>query len=320
MDGDPSVTFSRGTLVCRDLGSIIKGCFFMANSPNLFIVGAAKSGTSSLAHYLGNHPDIFVSDIKEPFFYIDGIGINDRREYLTLFNKARQHKILAEATTGYLFDEKSAYRIKSDYPDAKIIIMLRNPPDMAFSYWQYMQACGNEALPFMQAISDAVREYRWSDEFKRNCINWWASYIYVDRAMYYKQVKRYFDVFGVGSVKVYIFEESINDMGQVLTDIYDFLEVDAGFKQDINLVKNRGGALRSKFVRDSIYNREYPILKRILPARIREFIRFSVRDLNRSSSEKLSILDEEREFLRAVFEPDILQLESLLGRRIDAWR
>ncbi|MCR4288476.1 MAG: sulfotransferase, partial [Deltaproteobacteria bacterium] len=171
--------------------------------PNFFIVGAAKCGTTSLADNLKQHPQIFISPRKEPFYFVKDarIGYKDFNEYMALFKNAGDAIAIGEASTGYLFEESAPYEIKKHFPDAKIIVILRNPVDMAYSHWRHMCVVGNEAKTFEEAISERERKYRKTENFKRKVVDWWATYLYLERALYYNQIKRYFDVFGRDRVR-----------------------------------------------------------------------------------------------------------------------
>ena len=112
------------------------------NLPNFFIVGAAKSGTTSLAEYLKQHPEIFMSEFKEPHYFLpEGAMASNYYgtwdNYMSLFKDVRNEKAIGEASTGYLYYPESARMIINRIPDAKIIISLRNPVEMAFSLYQH---------------------------------------------------------------------------------------------------------------------------------------------------------------------------------------
>ncbi len=286
--------------------------------PNLFVVGAAKSGTSSLASYLSQHPDIYLSPIKEPSYYVEGIGYEDWEEYLSLF-EGRKERFLCDASTGYLYEKSAALRIKKNHADAKILIILRNPVNMVKSHWRFMEIQGNESLSLSEAISEEQRVYRKTDEFRRNCNNWWCSYLYIERAMYHDQVKRYLEVFGKDNVRVIIFEDFVDDTGDVLNDICFFLKIDA-YDFDCSRVFNKGGRLRSKWLRDRIYNKQYPLLRRVVPPKYRERIRFFVRDINKKVCVD-DLVDEvvDEEYLKGLFIGDVSRLRNLLGRD-DIWK
>lgn len=286
------------------------------NKPNFFIVGAAKSGTSSLASYLSQHPDIFLSGMKEPAYYIEGSGYSDWSEYLSLYTD-RAEEVLCDATTGYLYEPSAPTRIKKNHPNAKIVIILRNPIDMAFSFWQHMRVIGNESLSFIEANSDKERAYRKTAEFKAKCKGWWCSFLYIERAMYHEQVKRYLDTFGTKGVCLITFEEFIRSPNDVLKVVTSFLELDT-HDFDTRKVKNSGGRLRSSFLRDAIYLRQYSLLRKITPPAIRHKIRCFVRDLNRSAT-KDEITKKERHRLQKLFQDDVERLKIQIKIDCSVW-
>src|SRR5687767_1010670 len=103
------------------------------HKPNFFIVGAPKCGTTSLYEYIRVHPEVFMPDRKEPAFFCSDFYKPRRmkeEEYLSLFREAGSAKWIGEASTWYLYSDKAREGIKAFCPDARIIIMLRNPVDM----------------------------------------------------------------------------------------------------------------------------------------------------------------------------------------------
>ncbi len=108
-------------------------------TPNFFIVGAPKSGTSALAKYLGEHPHVFMCSPKEPGFYSSDIGsepkYNSEDSYLKLFSAAREyHLAIGEASTQYLRSHAAAARIMTRYPNARLVVMLRHPIEVVQSW------------------------------------------------------------------------------------------------------------------------------------------------------------------------------------------
>lgn len=302
---------SRVTLTGRKNKRVIIG-------PNFFIVGAAKSGTTSLAENLRQHPQVFFSSFKEPSYFVKDAGYKDFNEYTALFQKAGDAIAIGEASTGYLFDKSAPYAIKEHFPEAKIIIILRNPVDMAFSYWNYMRTIGNESKSFEEAISEGERAYRKTDYFKKKCINWWASYLYLERALYSQQVRRYVDVFGKGRVKIYIFEEFIKNLKDSYRDLFLFLGVDGFFTPNFR-ISNEGGEVRFRFLKN-IINSRHPMLKQFFPAAMRERMRMFLLGLNTMKSKKVKMNPDTRQRLDSFFEEDIRNIETLIERRINAWK
>jgi len=153
--------------------------------PNFFIVGVAKAGTTSLSEWLKQHPQIYIPAIKEPHYFasdlVDPIVRNvvrTKEDYLALFAKARNYKARGEASTSYFTHWKQVpERIKATIPDARIIILLRDPIERAYSSYLMLVRQGYENLPFVEA----VRSGRFS--------SWY-------RVTYTQPLKKYIEVFG----------------------------------------------------------------------------------------------------------------------------
>jgi hypothetical protein len=118
------------------------------NKPNLFVIGAPTCGTSSLLHYLATHPKVFVSKVKEPHFFNSDSKhryFYSIESYLKLFEKATPlHKYRCEGSVWYLYSKSAIDEILKFDPDAKFIIMLRNPVFMYFSIHQELYFGGAE--------------------------------------------------------------------------------------------------------------------------------------------------------------------------------
>lgn len=167
--------------------------------PNLFIVGAARSGTTSLWQYLRQHPNVFMPEDelhKEPaFFSVKGCNIGYKR-YLNIFKGVdKMHEWIGEASTAYLTDWTSSKRLHEFNPNAKIIIMLRNPADRAYSLYNWMVQDGYEyAESFEKALELEV------ERINKKIPNWFEpeyywNYMYFNSGLYYEQVKRYLQLF-----------------------------------------------------------------------------------------------------------------------------
>lgn len=280
--------------------------------PNLLLVGAAKSGSTLLAECLAQHPEIYMSSVKEPHYFVPNLAVSSLDEYCSLFKNAESKKIRAEASTGYLYSEAAAKAIKEALPDPKIMIILRNPVEMAFSYWAFMSRRGNETETFETAI--ATQEQRWSKEYMESRVGWPYSYLYIERAKYYHQVKRYFDLFGRDRVKVLIFEEFLQDPESAFQEIFEFLEIETSFQPQIKQV-NTGGTLRYKQV-EWLIQQEFPVMKNLIPLVWRDKIRTFMRDINVKTDEKPVLSPEMRRKLTAIFTEDVRCLEALLGRKL----
>lgn len=197
--------------------------------PNFFVVGAAKAGTTSLWQYLKCHPQIFMpSDelYKEPCYfstYGEHMGLDN---YLNLFIQARKEQVLVgEASTAYLSDPVSADRIHAFRPDAKIIIVLRNPVSRAYSLYNWMVQDGYEySKTFEDAL--ALEEQR----AKKEIPNWYEpqyywNYQYFRSGLYSEQVQRYLKKFG-DNVLILKFEELRDNPQKTYTIVCGHLGVE----------------------------------------------------------------------------------------------
>ncbi|MEK6326317.1 MAG: sulfotransferase [Actinomycetota bacterium] len=192
--------------------------------PNLFLVGAAKAGTTSLYRELARHPAIYMSPMKEPHFFSQIEPAPGRKaffphvtgedEYLALFEGATTEELLGEASTSYLWDGQAAERIKRVVPEARILIMLRDPVDRAYSqYWNDVRE-GIERRTFLDAL---VEEQQRSGPGA-----WGVSSLHIDCGRYADQVERYLDRFGA-RVQVLFFEDFAGHEASAIADVHSFL-------------------------------------------------------------------------------------------------
>ena len=227
--------------------------------PNFFIAGAPKSGSTSLYHYLAQHPEIYMSPIKEPNYfaseirverfseqlrpraekdahrlraYLDGPILTHRfgglvtewNDYLKLFQDAGERKVVGEASVSYLWSASAAVNIRRAIPDARIILVLRNPVEMIFS--MYLQTVRSGAIDgtFHEIIETALQRH--SDEID-------VLHPFLDYGFYAEQVQRYVEAFPQ-RVRVYWYEDYQTDPAAMLADVFRFLEVNADFRPDMS--------------------------------------------------------------------------------------
>jgi Sulfotransferase domain len=209
-------------------GLEIKGDFAVLTNqeeiwPNFFIVGAQKAGTTSLYFYLKKIPQVYMSPLKETFYFAPNAVqskssdvIRDKKEYLKLFQNARGHVAVGEATPIYLWDPDAPRLIHQTVPHARIIIILRDPIERAYSnYLMKMKYSGMKSSFY----DDLIRDYNSKEKL------FGRSQLYVEFGMYYEQVKRYLDIFGQEQVKVIISEEFIRHPEQTVNEVLAFLGV-----------------------------------------------------------------------------------------------
>jgi len=210
----------------------------LMRKPDFFVVGAAKSGTSAIWKYFQRHKDIFVTkDIanKELGYYSNNYGVNNKEQYLSNFKEANPNQIIGEVCHAYLSSKESADLIKNDIPNAKIIIILRNPVERAYSLYNWMVMEGYEnKISFERALKreedflerKTVKE-SFLHEYKEN-------YFYVKSGLYFNQVKKYFDVFGKENVLIIEHKDFKKNQKLYLEKIYGFLNISKEFNFEQN--------------------------------------------------------------------------------------
>jgi hypothetical protein len=172
--------------------------------PDFLIIGVQKGGTTSLFNYLAQHPSVAVSTKKE-IGYFSGRFANGWAWYLSHFpiaaSKLKRHDVITgEADTNYIFHPHSARRIAQTLPQVKIIALLRNPVDRAYSHYRHSVRSGKEDLTFEEAL--AAEDERLSGVMSRMAEDEYYTdprfnyHTYRSRGLYLNQLKIWFDLFG----------------------------------------------------------------------------------------------------------------------------
>ena len=210
--------------------------------PNFFIVGAPKCGTTSLHEYLQRHPDVFMPYYKEPHYFgsdLEGSRFRQFRgqpqRYFKLFRDARGERRIGESSPWYLVSRRAAEEIHAYDPQARIIIMLRNPVDMMYSMWSQFRYSGNEQIETFEGALAAESARRQGQQIHKvaHCI---TGLFYHDMARFSDQVQRYYHRFGRDQVMVIIFDDFARDTAAVYRAALDFLGVDNSFQTSFNIV------------------------------------------------------------------------------------
>lgn len=290
--------------------------------PNFFIVGAAKSGTTSLYNYLSQHGEIFMPKWKELSFFIgDKFGplhkVRRPEQYFHVFAHAKNYPAVGEASTSYLYDDHAPKLIKNTLGIVKIIIILRNPVDMSYSLYNHQVRKEGERLETFEAALNVEEERRRDPGFRERCYGWHANYYYYCRGLYFAQVKRYLDTFGKDNVMIFLFEELANDPVKVAQRAFRFLGVDDSFVPEVQVHNPAGGILTiPRFWEDYglfqktisfVYSRNLP---RKIPHLLRNIGRKPPKPINPHTSQQL----------RERFRGDICRLEDLIGKDLSLWK
>lgn len=192
--------------------------------PTFFILGAGKSGTTSMHRYLGAHPDIFMSSVKEPTFFNTGFHVvREAQQYAALFREAGAARHIGESSHPYLTDPGAARTMRAFFPDARFILLLRDPVRRAHALYLHQRRWGWErARTFEEALELEARRER-SRRFQRRCPTNVRNYRYVGSSRYDEQLARYFGHFDRSRFFVRTYEEFRADPRAVLDAAVAFL-------------------------------------------------------------------------------------------------
>ncbi len=298
---------------------------------NLFIVGAAKSGTTSLYNYLNQHPEVYFPKVKEPNFYSnidsedpmaykhpkEGVFyhnkiIRNKEVYYSLYKNSANYKIIGDASPSYLWDIDSAKRIYTDFPQSKIIIMLRNPVFRTFSHYLMNIRSGVEKeSDFLVALKrDKKTEPKvWGDG---------KVLLYEELGMYYNQVQTYFDLFNKKNIKVIIYEEFFQNTDKGLLEICEFLKIEKVTTINHTEVYNKYTSPKNKLSYFFIRNKgKLQYFRRFTPNALKKLFKNKILFKN-TSKPKMS--NSSKIYLQDIFSDNIKKLESLLNKNLDVWK
>jgi hypothetical protein len=302
--------------------------------PNFLIIGAAKSGTTALYEHLKQHPQIFMSWLKEPhFFAFEGekprfqgpgdqdlynhIVVDDVEDYRSLYQGVSEEIAIGEASANYLYLLRARDRIRHYVPEAKLIAVLRNPAERAYSSFLHMTRDLREPSDdFAQALEA---------EQERIQNNWGPIWHYKHAGFYYEQLKRYYEAFGAEQIKVYLYEDLIDNPIGLQADIYRFLGVDDAFVPDVSARYNVSGAPKNKQLHalHTFLMRPHPlksILKPLLPSGLRRrLLERTVNEIRNRNLAKPPFPIEVRRQLIETYREDIRRLQVLIQRDLSKW-
>ncbi len=290
----------------------------MYSNPNFIIVGAAKCGTTSLARYLEQHPDVFIHPKKEPRFFIkdtirriskedplfEGVfsgTVFDEKTYFDIF--PREIRMTGEASVHYLYHyEESIKSIKKYVGDIPIIILLRDPIERAISNWAY------NARDFDSFEASIEKEqYR-----KMKGYN--SFWFYKSLGLYYEQVSAYKNNFS--KTKVVIYDDFIRDTARIVGDVFRFLNLDDNVKIDTGKIHNK----------ITIYSPKSVLIKKALQRKLVPFkilrrktqsgsLLYNALFFQKTKIVSSEIISELKEF----YAEDLKKLRVLLKLSLDGW-
>ncbi len=281
--------------------------------PNFFIVGAPKSGTTNMSDYLQQHPEVFIPENQEPWFFarmdvpenFQREIISNEHEYLKLFNNGKNSLAIGESSPVYLACPHAPQLIKNFLPNAKILISLRNPIEIAYSQYlnlKFMKFHKN--LTFKEMIDFNKTELE-KNQFNIDSI--------LVNGFYFKHLRMFMESFPPEQIKIIIFEDYIKNSQKTIQSIFSFLNL----KEFSNLTEPLKNSYRvptnstSKLLMNSNIFRK--LSSHLVPATTRQ--KFGERFLVKQSK-RPPIPQEERKILKKIYEDDVSSLKKMIHMNI----
>ena len=296
-------------------------------APNFFIIGAAKAGTTSLYHVLRTHPEVFFPTNKESNYFItegrplthpepgseqiNRMSIHEYDRYRDAYAAAKT-RWRGDASPSYLYYPSAAARIHGFAPQSKILVVLRDPVERAYSAYLHMRAQGAEEAP---TFEDALR-------LEQQHINdgWWFVSHYIAASQYGEQLARYYQLFPHHQILVLKYEDLARNPADLFGRIAKFLEIDPN-ALDLSTVRfNETFELRSQLARDILIQRKYGIetFKKVLPDTYRAVLSAKLKRLLSKPKEGLPRDGYNR--LLPLVEEDLRLLESVTKMDFGHWK
>ena len=279
--------------------------------------GAQKAGTTKLYDLLKLHPEISLSEIKESKYFLKTSKEIDKEGFLELFPKT-DSQLYGEIDPEYIYHQVTPQKIKQTLgKDVKLIFMLRNPVDRAYSHYWMSYRRGFELLNF----DDAIKAEKERLKNKEKHAIW--HYSYLDRGLYYKQIEKYLNVFDKSQMHFVVFEEFVNNMQIELNKIYDFLDVSPlEITEDkIKEKSNEGNYPKSEFLRKlhGQPSKLKSVLKTLVPFKKLRWWIYPIIEKFNSGSKKYEKIDPKlkQELLTSFFLEDIKNLQKLTGKDLE---
>jgi hypothetical protein len=300
--------------------------------PDFLVIGAGKSGTTSIDKYLDQHPDIYIPRKKEPnFFGYENLqpeepglsgedlrhyqnSVTNLKDYINIFSEAAPNQKKGETSNTYLYHPDAPSRIRYYVPDVKLIAILRQPADRLYSRFMHL------------ARENRTPTKKFSDALVKTSI-WWQRNDLINEGFYYRHLKRYFDSFPTSNIRVFLYEDFQQRPLEVMQEIYSFIGVDASFQPDVSLRYNESGLIRNKFL-NKLYGQGGWLsrsIQNLLPSLYRKLktnlaLKKKMLALRGKNLEKKEMDPQVRKALTLeVYKEDILNLQSLLQRDLSNW-
>lgn len=299
--------------------------------PDFLVIGAGKSGTTSLYYHLKQHPKVFVPEVKEPnFFALNGEtlknasddpdemnyypwAVTDWEKYRQLFKDAGTEQVKGDVSPMYLYHPDTITNIKKYAPDAKLIAILRQPAERLYSRFQHLARDNRKPS---EHLEDAL--------IKGNI--WWKRNDLVQEGFFYKHLSRFYEHFPKEQILVFLYDDLKNEPDAVVRKIYKFIGVDDNFQPDLTMRYNKSGEIKNKFL-DKLIGRKSVIfksLKTVFPGgynslKKNQALKKTINSFRNKNLAPVPFSKESKSRITDIYREDIKQLETLLERDLSSW-
>ena len=309
--------------------------------PTFLVVGAVKAGTTSLHEYLQQHPEVYMSPVKETNHFSDAdmdfahfnvdyrqdidhnldkylAGTMDHKihiahvrtaaQYSLLYKNVQDEKAIGEVSNSYLYCPSTAAAIHQALPAVQIVMVLRNPVDRLYSQYLMNLKLGKitEKDLLTEIAHDAAKEHK----------GWGVSHLYVEVGMYHEQVKRYLDLFPREQVHIMLFDDFKQDVAGAMSDLFGFLGVDPAPGIDYSKRYNEAGMPR--FGKLNYWMTQiglYGLFKKLFPDNLKQRLKSVI--YTQKGIPKIT--SEERKQLEDLYREDVERLSALISRDLSHW-
>lgn len=288
--------------------------------PEFFVVGAQKSGTTSLHHYLMEHPDICLPEQKETKFFVDdslyekGLGFYQQQ----FFSDCSDKKIIGEVDPDYMYFKTGAERIKLHIKNPKFIFVFRNPAERAFSHYVMTFRRGLELNSFEQAIK--IEAERIAQSYEND-----FHYSYIKRGYYFKQVSRFLEHWDISNMHFVLSDDLINNPAETVKKCFEFLGVNDDFVPEKIGKKFHQATVPKNLALTVLFRNKdaYPVVRRIarffMPSLAwRNWLRGKLVLWNKKPSD-MALSSETRNQLIDLYREENSKLSTLIGCDLNHW-
>ncbi|GAA4874818.1 sulfotransferase domain-containing protein [Ferrimonas pelagia] len=305
----------------------------MNKKPNVFIVGAPKCGTTSMAHYLSERNDVFVCDPKEPNYFstdlnekesYSGLFFRSERDYLELFSASEEQSVKIDASTSYLWSRDAAENIRNRFPEAKVIVMLRDPTELVISLHKeelYSFAEDEESFEIAWSLQQSRKEGRNIPSACREP----KKLFYKDIASHGENLKRLYNYFGRENVLIVFMDDMKTDMRTEYLRVLNFIGLPIDERTDFPRINE---AKEHKYRKISRFMKRNPIwldgyvssLRKVAWKLGLKGVRAKLLSKLTVPSTKSDVSEELKQKIRREFIDDVTLLEELTSRDLKSWK